>query len=82
MPDRAPVSDVGGTQEDGPWPADVAEIVEGKAYRRPVTFADGTTGEVDVDVTGVNDILADDGTPTDGYAVTYQFDDPTLGGGA
>lgn len=81
MPDKAPVDAVGRTQKEGPWPDDVTEIVEGKAYKRPVTLSDGSTQELTVDVTGVNDILADDGTPTGSYAVTYQFDNPTIGGG-
>lgn len=80
MPGKAPVERVGGTQESGPWPEAVEEIVAGKAYRRPVTLSDGTTQEVQVDVTGVGDILADDGTPTGGATVTYQFEDPTGGG--
>lgn len=81
MPGNAPVDHVGGNQERGPWPADVEEIVESKAYRRPVRLSDGSTQEREVTVTGVNDILDEDGNPTTGYVLTFQYDDPTLGGG-
>lgn len=79
---NAPVEHVGGVQDDGPWPEGVTEIAEGKAYNRPVVLADGTTTELTVTVTDVIQILREDGTETDGYVVSYQFDDPTLGGGA
>lgn len=77
-PGKAPVDRVGGNQENGPWPAGVEEIVEGKAYRRPVVLDDGSTGEREVTVTGVNDVLDQDGVPTGGYAVTFQYDGGTL----
>jgi hypothetical protein len=81
MVGKALVERVGGTQENGPWPEEIEEIVEGKAYRRPVTATDGSEQELKVNVTGVNDILDSDGQPTGGQVVAYQFDDPTLDGG-
>ncbi len=80
MPGKAPVEHVGGTQSNGPWPDGVEEIVEGGSYQRPVELADGSTQTVTVTVTRVEQIVRDDGTPTDGYVVAYQFDDPTVGG--
>lgn len=82
MPGKAPVDAVGGTQDRGPWPDGVEEIVEGEQYDRPVELSDGSTQTVTVTVTRVDQIVREDGTETDGYAVAYQFDDPTLGGGA
>jgi hypothetical protein len=81
MPRDVPVEEVGGTQDRGPWPAEMEKIVEGKAYRRPVQLADGSVQEAKVTITGIDDILADDGTPTGGKTVSFQFDDPTLDGG-
>lgn len=79
--DKAPVDAVGGPQNDGPWPSEVEEIAKGKAYNRPVELSDGSVQEVEVTVTNLRQLVRADGTTTDGYAVTYQFDDPTLGGG-
>lgn len=78
---KAPVDDVGGNRNEGPWPEEVEEIAEGKAYNRPVELADGSTQEVNATVVNVHEFVRPDGTPTDGYAVTYQYDDQTLGGG-
>lgn len=75
MPGKAPVDKVGGSQENGPWPAEVEEIIEDKAYRRPVTVSDGSIREVEVLVTNIREV------PDGGRAVAYQFDDPTAGGG-
>lgn len=81
MSNHAPVEHIGGTQtNNGPWPADVTEIAEGKAYNRPVTLSDGSTQNVSVTITSIEQILRDDGTPTDGYSVAFQYDDPTAGG--
>lgn len=77
--DNAPIESVGGPVDRGPWPSDIEEISTGAAYQRPVQFSDGTTQEVEVTVSNIQHIVRDDGTPTDGYAVSYQFDDPTLG---
>lgn len=82
MPNKAPVEAVGGPKDRGPWPADVTEIAENKAYNRPVRLSDGTTQDLQVTVANIHQILREDGTETDGYAIAYQFDDPTLGGGA
>lgn len=78
MTQKAPVEKVGGQQDQGPWPSDVTEIAEGKAYNRPVELSDGTTQSLTVTVTNIQEIVRADGTPTDGYAVAYQYDDPTL----
>lgn len=80
MPGKAPVDAVGGTQEKGPWPADVEEIVEGNTYRRPVQLADGSVQELDVTVTGIvrHGLRAD--PDEDGYSVAIAYDDPTGGG--
>lgn len=80
MPGKAPVNDVGGRQDSGPWPSDVEEIVEGKAYRRPVRLADGTTQEVQATVTSIQQVTDSAGDPTTGYAVSYVYDDPTTDG--
>lgn len=84
--DRAPVEDVGGTQKTGPWPSDVEEIAVDDRLKRPVGLTDPDTGEaftqeLEVVITDVQQIVRDDGTETDGYVVSYQFDDPTLDGG-
>lgn len=76
---NAPVHDVGGPQNDGPWPAEVEEIARGKAYNRPVVFGDGTRGTAEVVVEEIQQFVKD-GEKTDGYAVSYRFSDPTLGG--
>lgn len=82
MPDRkAPVDDVGGRQDSGPWPSDVQEIAEGKVYNRPVQVGEGQLVDLDVTVKSVDPIIRDDGTETDGYVVSYEYDDPTAGGG-
>lgn len=78
---KAPVERVGGTQEEGPWPSEVEEIAEGKAYNRPVRLADESVQEVEVTVTSVVQMQDQFGNGTDGYAVAFQFDDPTLDGG-
>lgn len=78
---KAPVDAVGGTQEGGPWPDGVDEIVEGNSYRRPVQLADGTTQELQVTVTKVIRHGFREDSEADGYSVSYQFDDPTTGGG-
>jgi len=78
LTNSAPVESVGGPQQRGPWPDDVAEIATGEAYQRPVTVADGSRQELDIVVTGVNDILDESGIAT-GTAVTFQYDDPTDG---
>lgn len=78
---KAPVEHVGGPQDDGPWPDHVEEIVEGKAYRRPVQLHDGSTQEVEVNIKQVAQHIGPDGELTSGYTVVHQFDDPTLGGG-
>lgn len=75
---KVPVERVGGVQDAGPWPSDVTEIAEGKAYNRPVQLSDGTVQTLNVTVTAVNPILRADGTETDGYTVAYQYDDPTV----
>lgn len=80
MPTKAPVDAVGGTQSEGVWPEAVSEIAEGEAYNRPVTLEDGSTQELTVTVTNIQTIVRADGTETDGYAVSYQYDDPTIGG--
>lgn len=79
---KAPVDAVGGTQEVGPWPSEVEEIVQGETYRREVVDSDGNRRELDVEVTEVSDVTDDAGDPTGGKVVARQFDDPTLDGGA
>jgi hypothetical protein len=79
---QAPVEDVGGPQSEGPWPSDVEAVAEGDQPKRPVRLNDDSTQEVTVTVTAVNQLTRDDGEETDGYAVAYQYDDPTLDGGA
>lgn len=81
MPGKAPVDSVGGPQDEGPWPADIEEIAQDDRLKRPVELSDGSTQEVEVVVTNVQQIVRGDGTPTDGYAVAYQYSDPTPGGG-
>jgi len=75
-PKQAPVDKVGGPQDRGPWPVEVDEITTGKAYRRPVPTDAGPPVEVVAQITGINDILADDGQPTGGKIVRMQFEDP------
>lgn len=79
-PNKAPVDAVGGPQEQGPWPADVDEIVEGNSYRRPVQLADGSVQELEVTVTRVERFGLREDAKEDGYSVAYTYDDPTLGG--
>lgn len=79
MPGKAPVDRVGGTQSDGPWPDHVDEIVEGEQYEREVVLEDGTRATRTVTITRVQQIRRDDGTPTDGYVVSFTHDG---GGGA
>lgn len=81
MVQRVPVSAVGGTQDNGPWPSDVEEIAAGEAYNRPVRLSDGSVQELTVTVTEINEILDEAGDPTGGYVVAFQYDDPTTGGG-
>lgn len=67
MPGKVPVEKVGGTQDTGPWPSHVDEIVEGEQYDRPVHF-DGEDRTVTVTVT-------EDRETSDGARiVSYQFD--------
>jgi len=80
MPGNAPVTAVGGTQDDGPWPSEIEQIAEDDRLHRPVTFQDGSRDTVQVDVTDVQQIRRVNGTETDGYVVGYQYEDPTLGG--
>lgn len=77
MPGNAPVDAVGGTRDEGPWPEDVEEIVEGDAYRREVTDTDGNAVEREVTIQEVREVTLPDGTPTGGYIVRF-----THGGGA
>lgn len=78
--DKSPVDHVGGTQAEGPWPEQIEEIAVDDRIKRPVVLDDGTKETVEVTVTKIQQILQEDLTETDGYAVTYQFDDPTIGG--
>lgn len=71
MSEKAPVDAVGGTQEEGPWPADVDEIVEGNSYVRQLVV-DGQVVEREVTVTSIQQVHRADGTPTDGYVVAFQ----------
>lgn len=75
---KIPIDKVSGPQYRDPWPDDVDEIVEGREYRRTVPTADGAA-EVDAMITGVDDILADDGTPTGGTILSMQYDSPRGG---
>lgn len=79
--DRAPVDHVGGPRDNGPWPSDLEEIAVDERLKRPVDLADGSRQSLEVAVTEIQQITRD-GEETDGYSVTYRFDDPTLGGGA
>lgn len=79
--DKAPVKQVGGPQNKGPWPAEVEEIARGAAYNRPVELSDGSVQDVEVTITDLQQILDQQGNPTTGYSVSYQFNDPTSGGG-
>lgn len=79
MPNSAPVEHVGGTRDDGPWPADVEEITEGESYNRDIVLEDGSTAQVNVTVTRVQQIVRDDGTTTDGYAIVYTADNAPEG---
>lgn len=81
MPVKAPVDAVGGTQSDGPWPDHVDEVGEGEQYDRPVRLDDGSVQTVTVTVTNVQQLTDEQGNPTDGYAVSFEYDDPTAGGG-
>lgn len=76
----APVDQVGGTQNRGPWSKDLEDIAVDDRLTRPVGLDDGSVQDVEVTITDIQQILRDDGTETDGYAVSYQFDDPTNGG--
>lgn len=80
MPGKAPVEAVGGSRDNGPWPKDVDEIVQGETYKRRVELDDGSVQEVQVTVTEVVEIPGEAGGA--GYAVTFQYDDPTTDGGA
>jgi len=62
MPEKAPVEKVGGPQEEGPWPANVEEIVAGESYDREL---DGTI----VSVT-VTEVVED--TEQGGHHVAFQ----------
>lgn len=75
MTEKAPVGDVGGPQESGPWPKNAKEIGVGNKYQRPVELEDGTVQEVVVNVTNITDLGGG------GYVVEHHFDDPTYGGG-
>lgn len=74
----APVDDVGGTQDVGPWPDSIEEIAVDDRLQRPVTLEDGTVEEREVVVTDLQQMIRDDGTETDGYTVAYQVSDPTI----
>lgn len=73
MTRKAPVEKVGGTQTNGPWPDEVDEIIEGKAYRRPVQV-DNQVVEREVTVTTIRDVMDDSGNPSGGKIVAFQFD--------
>lgn len=75
----APVEHVGGTQERGPWSKDIEEIAVDDRLTRPVTLEDGSTQDVEVHITDIQQILRDNGDETDGYTVSFQYDDPTGG---
>lgn len=76
----APVEEVGGVKDDGPWPSEVEELAVDDRLQRPVQLGDGTVTELEVTVTDIQQFVRDDGTATDGYAVSYQYDDPNAGG--
>jgi len=71
--ERAPVDDVGGTQDTGPWPTNLEEIAVDDRLQRPVRLEDGTTEVREIVITDVQQIIRDDGTPTDGYVVAHQY---------
>lgn len=81
MPGRAPVDAVGGTQDDGPWPEGISEIVEGETYNRPVEVAPGDVRDLDVTVVEIVETVDDYGNHDGGYAVAIQYDDPTTENG-
>jgi hypothetical protein len=74
--DNVPVEDVGGTQSGGRWPVDKDEISVGDTVTRPVRLDDGTEEDLEVTITGITQIVRDDGTETDGYSIAF-----THGGG-
>ena len=47
---KAPIDDIGGPQDTGPWPTDVEEIAVDDRLKRPVTLSDGTQTEKEVQV--------------------------------
>lgn len=69
---NAPVDAVGGPQDRGPWPDSIEEIAVDDRLTRPVTLEDGTTEDREVVVKDLHQIVRDDGSETDGFAVTYQ----------
>lgn len=83
MVNKVPVEQVGGPQEEGPWPDSVEEIAEGKAYNREVhatnfdsngNLIEEKTTTVEVTVTNIVDL------GNDGYAVGYTYPDQFGGG--
>lgn len=78
--DAAPTEQAGGTKSRGVWPEGVEELRTGDTHTRPVELSDGTVQELEVTVTQILEMLDEDGNPNGGYAVSYQYDDPTAGG--
>jgi hypothetical protein len=71
--DTAPVEQVGGTKETGPWPEEVAEIARDDRLRRPLPNGNGEVEEREVIVKNIQQIVDSQGIETDGYAVAMQY---------
>lgn len=69
--ERAPVHDIGGTQDGGPWPKEMEEIAVDERIQRPVQRGEGPPTEVEVRVTDIRQILRESGEETDGYVISY-----------
>lgn len=52
------------------------DITEGDRIKRSVRLNDGRRGDVEGTVISTSPAVRDDGTETDGQAITYHFTDP------
>lgn len=77
---EAPVADVGRSRDSGPWPEDLEKIEVGKEYECEVVLADDSRRVVPVRVSRIGQVNDSNGTATSGYVVSFEFDDPTVGG--
>lgn len=62
---KAPVELVGGSGENGPWGDDIDEIEVGNSYVRSVKSESGTSDDVEVEITNIQQI------GESGYVVSF-----------